>query len=40
VGGYTFRMTRLVEVVRFAAAVTLLPVMLVQQSLAWGSDGH
>jgi len=26
--------------VRFAAAVTLLPVMLVQQSFAWGSDGH
>ena len=26
--------------VRVAAAVTLLPVMLVQQSLAWGSDGH
>ena len=26
--------------VRVAAAATLLPVMLVQQSLAWGSDGH
>ena len=26
--------------VRVAAAVTLLPVMLVQQSFAWGSDGH
>jgi hypothetical protein len=26
--------------VRFAVAVTLLPVMLVQQSFAWGSDGH
>ena len=26
--------------VRTAVAVTLLPVMLVQQSFAWGSDGH
>ncbi len=26
--------------VRVAAAVTLLPVMLVQQGLAWGNDGH
>jgi len=26
--------------VRFAAAVALLPVMLVQQGTAWGSDGH
>ena len=26
--------------VRVAAAVTLLPVMLVQQSFAWGADGH
>jgi hypothetical protein len=25
---------------RLAAAVVLLPVMLVQQSFAWGSDGH
>ena len=25
---------------RFAAAVGLLPVMLVQQSFAWGMDGH
>ena len=33
-------MKRLVGVVRVAAAVTLLPVMLVQQSFAWGSDGH
>src|SRR4030081_4047097 len=33
-------MTRLVGMVRFAAAVTLLLVMLVQQSFAWGSDGH
>ena len=27
-------------VVRVAAAVALLPVMLVQQGLAWGADGH
>ena len=33
-------MTKLIGVVRVAAAVTLLPVMLVQQSLAWGKDGH
>src|SRR5258707_5018542 len=33
-------MTRLVGMVRVAAAATLLPVMLVQQSFAWGSDGH
>jgi hypothetical protein len=33
-------MKRLMGLVRVAAAVTLLPVMLVQQSLAWGSDGH
>jgi len=26
--------------VRFAAAVALLPVMLAQQGLAWGVDGH
>jgi hypothetical protein len=25
---------------RFVAAIVLLPVMLVQQSFAWGSDGH
>ena len=28
------------ELLRFAAAVALLPVMLVQQSFAWGADGH
>jgi hypothetical protein len=33
-------MTRLVAVVRVAVAMTLLPVMLVQQSLAWGATGH
>jgi hypothetical protein len=33
-------MKRLVGLVRVAAAVALLPVMLVQQGLAWGRDGH
>jgi hypothetical protein len=33
-------MKRLVRAVRTAAAVALLPVLLVQQSFAWGSDGH
>ena len=33
-------MKKLVGMVRVAAAVTLLPVMLVQQSFAWGADGH
>jgi len=33
-------MTRLFPFLRVAAAVCLLPVMFVQQSFAWGSDGH
>jgi hypothetical protein len=33
-------MKKMMGAVRFAAAVTLLPVMLVQQGLAWGADGH
>jgi hypothetical protein len=33
-------MKKLVGVARFTAAAVLLPVMLVQQSFAWGSDGH
>ncbi|MEO6982222.1 MAG: S1/P1 nuclease [Edaphobacter sp.] len=33
-------MMRLVGVVRFVAAAALLPVMFVQQSFAWGADGH
>ena len=33
-------MKRLLGAVRIAVAVTLLPVMLVQQGLAWGKDGH
>ncbi|WP_188758102.1 S1/P1 nuclease [Edaphobacter acidisoli] len=28
------------NLVRFAAAVALLPLMLVQQGFAWGNDGH
>jgi hypothetical protein len=33
-------MGKLAGMVRIAAAVILLPVMLVEQSFAWGSDGH
>jgi len=33
-------MMRAKGVVRFAAAVALLPLMMVQQGFAWGSDGH
>src|ERR1700733_11194355 len=33
-------MKKLIEMVRVAVDVTLLPVMLVQQSFAWGLDGH
>lgn len=33
-------MKKLSGVVRIAAAATLLPVMLVQQGLAWGREGH
>jgi hypothetical protein len=33
-------MKKMLGVVRVAAAVALLPVMLVQQGLAWGADGH
>jgi hypothetical protein len=33
-------MKRLVGLVRVAAAVALMPVMLVQQGSAWGRDGH
>jgi hypothetical protein len=33
-------MKRLVGLVRVAAAVALMPAMLVQQGLAWGRDGH
>jgi hypothetical protein len=40
VGGYTFGMKRWVVWVRGAVATVLLPVMLAQQGLAWGGDGH
>ena len=33
-------MKNISKLLRFAAAVALLPVMLVQQSFAWGADGH
>jgi hypothetical protein len=33
-------MKSLSSIARFAAAVVLLPVLFVQQSFAWGSDGH
>lgn len=33
-------MTKWIGVVRVVAALTLLPVMLVEQSFAWGADGH
>src|SRR5271154_2605463 len=33
-------MMRWTGLVRVAVAVTLLPVMLVQQGSAWGRDGH
>lgn len=39
-GGYTFGMKTWVVWVRGAVAAVLLPVMLVQQGLAWGGDGH
>ena len=33
-------MKKIVGLVRLAAAVALVPLMLVQQSFAWGHDGH
>jgi hypothetical protein len=33
-------MVKIAGLVRMAAAVVLVPVMMVQQGLAWGSDGH
>src|ERR1019366_8098381 len=33
-------MRKTLQFVRLAGAVGLLPVMLVQQSFAWGADGH
>jgi hypothetical protein len=40
VGGYTTAMRRLQGVIRAAVAFVVLPILLVQQSFAWGSDGH
>lgn len=39
-GLYTAGMMRLGGVVRVGVAAALLPVMLAQQALAWGNDGH
>jgi hypothetical protein len=33
-------MKNVMGLIRFAAAVSLLPIMLVQPSFAWGMDGH
>jgi hypothetical protein len=33
-------MTKFVGIARVAAAIVLLPVLVVQQSLGWGADGH
>lgn len=38
--GYTFGMTKMVGILRVAVAVALVPLMTVQQSYAWGLDGH
>lgn len=38
--GYTAVMTKFGSAVRFVVAAALVPVMMVQPSLAWGSDGH
>jgi hypothetical protein len=37
---YTFGMMRWMGLVRVVVAVSLVPVMMVQQGWAWGSDGH
>lgn len=38
-GGYTAGM-KIAGLVRVAVAVAMVPMMLVQQSAAWGNDGH
>jgi len=38
--GYTAVMTKFRDTFRLIVALALLPVMLVQQSFAWGRDGH
>jgi hypothetical protein len=37
---YTANMGKISGVVRFAVAAFLVPLMMVEPSLAWGSDGH
>src|SRR5580692_9655499 len=37
---YTAVMTKIGSAVRFVVAAALVPVMMVQPSLAWGGDGH
>jgi hypothetical protein len=39
-GGYTGFMTKIDGMVRFVVAAAMVPVMMVQPSLAWGTDGH
>jgi hypothetical protein len=38
--GYTEPMTKMGGMVRFVVAAAMVPVMMVQPSLAWGTDGH
>lgn len=38
--GYTSVMTKIGGMVRFVVAAAMVPVMMVQPSLAWGTDGH
>ena len=38
--GYTEPMTKIGGMVRFVVAAAMVPVMMVQPSLAWGTDGH
>jgi hypothetical protein len=38
--GYTVAMRKLPRVMRAAAALIILPTILIQQCFAWGSDGH
>src|SRR5580698_2247752 len=37
---YTADMTKFGGMVRFVVAAAMVPVMMVQPSLAWGTDGH
>ena len=38
--GYTEPMTKIGGMVRFVVAAAMVPVIMVQPSLAWGTDGH